>query len=131
MEESMISKLVAKEERELQKVAKELMRNIYAKGAKESQGENSGVKETGGEGECESDTEFEEWHGIQEDDEDMKIVEPANDESECMDDGDIDVLDSEVFVGSKGEEISREKVIEGLHDIWNKGWGGIENDMAY
>jgi len=82
-----------------------------------------------------SDMEFEEWYGIQEDESEVQdsgdeVVEDIeSDKDGVMEDGDVDVLDSEEFVGDNGEVLQKEEIMQGLGVIWERHWKKIEKDM--
>ena len=78
---------------------------------------------------------FEEWYGIQEDESEVQdsgdeVVEDIeSDKDGVMEDGDVDVSDSEEFVGDNGEVLQKEEIMQGLGVIWERHWKKIEKDM--
>ena len=57
----------------------------------------------------------------------MEDIESKKDE--IMEDGDIDVSDSEEFIGKNGEVLQKEEIMEGLGVIWARNWKRIEKDL--
>ena len=85
-----------------------------------------------------ADSDIEEWAGIPNDDEDENDacdrIQSANEDheedcGEVLEEGDIDVSDSEKFVDEKGMEIERDVIVDGLKNISERNWQKIEKSL--